>query len=264
MNSADNAATLSGYLCSPTLAWAVYSLSEIEDMKLNQIIAVLLLSFLTAVGYAQEVECQQVGVASFYANKFVGRKTANGERFSQKKMTCAHRTLPFGTKLKVTNTANGKSVVVTVNDRGPYIKGRVLDLSLCAAQELDFVNAGKTEVMIETITEEPVNEEPNNIVLGNTIHPVYDVDTPETAVANEGFTIKLGKYPDMTAANNMISRAKTELGRSIMTQMITGDNDTLYLVFVGLFYRRDEAHDYLDKIENYYPEAEVAELSQTE
>ena len=231
-------------------------------MKLNQIIAVLLLSFLTAVGYAQEVECRQVGVASFYADKFVGRKTASGERFSQKEMTCAHRTLPFGTQLKVTNTANGKSIIVTVNDRGPYTKGRVLDLSLCAAKELDFVRAGKTEVMLETVANEPEQEAPNNISLVNTLHPVYEVDAPECAVEGEGYTIKLGDYNDMVAANDMISRAKTELGRSIMTQMITGENDTLYLVFVGLFYRRDEAHDYLDKIETYYPDAEVAELSQ--
>lgn len=233
-------------------------------MKLNQIIATLLLAFLTAAGYAQEVECQQTGVASFYADKFNGRKTASGERFSQKKMTCAHRTLPFGTKLKVTNTTNGKSIIVTVNDRGPYIKGRVLDLSLCAAKELDFVRAGKTQVMFETITDEEIEaEKPEvpSIVVGNTIHPIYNVDAPTTAVQDEGFTIKLGDYDNQVSATDIAARAKNELGRSIMMQMVTGENDTSYLVFVGLFYRRDEAHDYLEKIENYYPDAQVAELT---
>lgn len=233
-------------------------------MKLNQIIAILLLSFLTAVGYAQEVECQQTGVASFYADKFNGRKTASGERFSQKKMTCAHRTLPFGTKLKVTNTVNGKSIIVTVNDRGPFVKGRVLDLSLCGAQELGFVRAGKTQVMIETITDEEIEaEKPEapSIVVGNTIHPIYNVDAPATTVQDEGFTIKLGDYNSQVSATDIAARAKTELGRSIMMQMVTGENDTSYLVFVGLFYRREEAHDFLDKIETYYPDAEVAQLT---
>jgi rare lipoprotein A len=233
-------------------------------MKLNQIIATLLLAFLTAVGYAQEVECQQVGVASFYADKFVGRKTASGERFSQKKMTCAHRTLPFGTKLRVTNTTNGKSIIVTVNDRGPYIKGRVLDLSLCAAQELDFVRAGKTEVMIETIINEEQETETlevPNLVVSNSVHPIYNVDAPTAAVQDEGFTIQLGGYNNQVLASDMAARAKNELGRSIMMQMVTGESDTSYLVFVGLFYRREEAHDYLDKIETYYPDAQVAQLT---
>ncbi len=234
-------------------------------MKLNQIIATLLLSFLTAVGYAQEVECQQVGIASFYADKFVGRKTASGERFSQKKMTCAHRTLPFGTQLKVTNTTNGKSIIVTVNDRGPYIKGRVLDLSLCAAKELDFVSAGKTHVMIETMVEEaPVIEPLPTIVVGPTIHPIYDVTAPDTAVNEHGYTVKIGSYADMMAAHNSVAYAQTEFDRKVMMQMVSGEKDTSYLVFVGIFYRRDEAHNFLDKLESYYPEAELAELSQAD
>lgn len=234
-------------------------------MKLNQIIAVLLLSFLTAVGYAQEVECQQTGVASFYADKFNGRKTASGERFNQKKMTCAHRTLPFGTKLKVTNTANGKSIIVTVNDRGPFVKGRVLDLSKTAASELDFVRAGKTEVMLETISDEEQEiEKPEapSIGVGNTIHPIYSIDSSNNiAVQDEGFTIKLGNYNSQISASDIAARAKNELGRSIMMQMVTGEHDTSYLVFVGLFYRREEAHSYLDQIETYYPDAQVAQLT---
>ena len=235
-------------------------------MKLNQIIAVLLLSFLTAVGYAQEVECQQTGVASFYADKFNGRKTASGERFNQKKMTCAHRTLPFGTKLKVTNTANGKSIIVTVTDRGPFTKGRILDLSKSAANQLDFLRAGKTEVMLEAMTDEEIEaEKPQepNIVVGNTIHPIYNIDAPSSTVAvqDESFTIKLGDYNNQLLATDIAARAKNELGRSIMMQMISGDSDTSYLVFVGLFYRREEAHDYLDKIETYYPDAQVAQLT---
>lgn len=94
------------------------------------------------------------GKASYYAKEFHGRMTANGEIFSNAKYTCAHRTLPFGTKLKVTNVSNGKWCVVTVNDRGPYSKGRLIDLSKKAASDLDFVNAGLATVHVQQITEE--------------------------------------------------------------------------------------------------------------
>lgn len=93
----------------------------------------------------------QVGVASYYAHKFHGRKTANGETFDMYGMTAAHRELPLGTVIRVTHLENGRSIEVRVNDRGPFIPGRVLDLSLGAAQRLDLVEAGVAHVMIEII-----------------------------------------------------------------------------------------------------------------
>ncbi|BCH21300.1 septal ring lytic transglycosylase RlpA family protein [Mesorhizobium sp. L-8-3] len=90
----------------------------------------------------------QCGRASWYA---LTSKTASGERMNPSAMTAAHRSLPFGTKLKVTNKRNGKSVVVRVNDRGPFIKGRVLDLSKGAAGKLGFIGAGHTSVCMERI-----------------------------------------------------------------------------------------------------------------
>ncbi|MBK9730633.1 MAG: septal ring lytic transglycosylase RlpA family protein [Chitinophagaceae bacterium] len=96
------------------------------------------------------------GRASFYASKFDGRKTANGEIFSNKKLTAAHLTLPFGTLLRVTNLKNNKSVVVRVNDRGPYVKSRIIDLSRAAADSLDFIHSGWTMVKVEEIKPEPI------------------------------------------------------------------------------------------------------------
>lgn len=86
------------------------------------------------------------GVASYYADKFNGRRTASGEAFSNGAMTAAHRSLPFGTMLRVTNPANGKSVVVRVNDRGPFHAGRVVDLSKNAASQLGLVQRGSGRV----------------------------------------------------------------------------------------------------------------------
>jgi len=105
-------------------------------------------------GSISTAKAYQVGVASYYGKKFHGRLTANGEVFNMYKLTAAHRVLPLGTVIKVTHLANGRWVVVKVNDRGPFIEGRILDLSFAAALELEMVEAGTAEVMIEIV--EPV------------------------------------------------------------------------------------------------------------
>lgn len=90
----------------------------------------------------------QCGRASWYA---LHSKTASGERMNPSAMTAAHRTLPFGTKLRVTNQNNGRSVVVRINDRGPFIRGRVLDLSKGAAGQLGFIGSGQTAVCMARV-----------------------------------------------------------------------------------------------------------------
>lgn len=90
-------------------------------------------------------------VASWYGSNFHGRRTASGEIFDQERMTAAHKTLPFGTRLRVTNLRNGRSVLVTVTDRGPYVRNRQLDVSLAAARRLGFVGPGTAPVLIEKL-----------------------------------------------------------------------------------------------------------------
>lgn len=96
-------------------------------------------------GYSEQ------GIASWYGPGFHGRKTASGERFNQKAMTCAHRKLPFGSKIKVTNLNNDKSVIVTVNDRGPFVRRRIVDLSRQAAYEIGLISTGTAPVRVETV-----------------------------------------------------------------------------------------------------------------
>jgi rare lipoprotein A len=93
----------------------------------------------------------QTGTASWYGPGFHGRKTASGERFDQNKLTAAHRSLPLDTKVKVTNLENGRSVEVEINDRGPYVGKRVIDLSKAAANRLDMTDDGTARVRIEVI-----------------------------------------------------------------------------------------------------------------
>ena len=91
------------------------------------------------------------GEASYYAGFHHGKKTASGERFNMHSLTAAHRTLPLGSKIKVTNLNNGKEVVVRVNDRGPYAKGRVLDVSLGAAKKLGMLKTGTAKISIQIL-----------------------------------------------------------------------------------------------------------------
>jgi len=103
----------------------------------------------------------QHGKASYYAGRWIGRKTANGEIYRAGDVTAAHKTLPFHTMVRVTNLRNGKSVIVRINNRGPYIKGRIIDLSWEAAKAIEMVKAGVVPVKVEVLREIPVMTRPN-------------------------------------------------------------------------------------------------------
>jgi rare lipoprotein A len=101
---------------------------------------------------AQPAGGAATGMASFYGPGFHGRRKANGERFDQNAMTAAHRTYPFGTRVRVTNLGNGRSVDVRVTDRGPFIRGRIIDVSLGAARHLGFVGQGVARVSVARLS----------------------------------------------------------------------------------------------------------------
>jgi rare lipoprotein A len=113
-------------------------------------ILLLLLTLLTACGSSKNAFTQS-GQGSYYADKFNGRPTASGAPYRPGQMTAAHNTLPFGTRIKVTNVRNGRSVKVIVNDRGPHVKGRIVDVSRKAARKLDLVEAGVVPVQLKVI-----------------------------------------------------------------------------------------------------------------
>jgi rare lipoprotein A len=91
------------------------------------------------------------GMASYYGRELAGNRTASGERFNPAGFTAAHRTLPLGTRLRVTNVANGRSVIVRVNDRGPFVGRRLIDVSLGAAQEIQMIRTGTAQVRLELV-----------------------------------------------------------------------------------------------------------------
>jgi rare lipoprotein A len=121
---------------------------------------VLLAAFAVACGGKSEPPKKRVGAAqsegyrgqaSWYGGKHHGGPTASGERFNKNALTAAHRTFPMGTRVRVTNLRNGRSVVVRINDRGPYSKGRIIDLSEAAAKQLDMIEAGVVPVKLERL-----------------------------------------------------------------------------------------------------------------
>ena len=144
------------------------------------LLKIALVATLMTIGFtplhAQDV---QQGKASFYAQKFHGRMTASGERLHKDSLTCAHRYYPFGTLLRVYNPANGKSVLVRVIDRGPFVRGRIIDLSWRAAKELDIISKGVAVVTVQKAS---------NIIVPF-MPPDDDIDVPELEMeTNEGST----------------------------------------------------------------------------
>jgi rare lipoprotein A len=109
------------------------------------LVGILMITALPSLADAEQ------GVASYYADSLHGNPTASGEPYDKDKLTAAHRSLPFGTRVKVTNLDNGKSVVVLINDRGPHVKSRVIDVSGAAAIELGLLDSGTASVDLEVV-----------------------------------------------------------------------------------------------------------------
>ena len=114
------------------------------------------------------------GKASYYSKSWSGRKTADGSRLHHDSLTCAHKTYPFGTLLKVTNPANGLSVIVKVTDRGPYVKGRIVDLSVRAAKELGMLSQGIDPVIVERYNPSIIPFKPEDVEI-----PEFDLGTKD-------------------------------------------------------------------------------------
>lgn len=148
---------------------------------MNRAIVFMSLFSLIAIGCATSSKRDELateGLASWYGQEFAGRTTANGEIFDPNMLTAAHRTLPFGTLVKVTNARSGTSVVVRINDRGPFIESRIIDLSYAAAKKIDMVEIGVTPVMIEVVRMAGADEPPAPYVV-RVEEPAEKLPVPE-------------------------------------------------------------------------------------
>jgi rare lipoprotein A len=165
------------------------------------------------------------GLASYYAEPYHGRPTASGEIFdSYRGMTAAHRTLPFNTLVRVTNTQNGRQVDVRINDRGPWVQGRVIDLSVRAAREIDLVRSGVAPVKLRVLKKEDVASRPLFGVqvgafenrrtaedLKGRLEKKYRDVTIQTFTAEKTlYRVRIGREPDMKSAEKLASQLRKE------------------------------------------------------
>ncbi len=172
---------------------------------------------------APERTYREAGIASWYGKEFQGRKTASGEAFDMNGLTAAHRTLPLGTVIRVTNLDNSKTVQVTINDRGPFVKKWILDLSYGAARELGFVEQGTVRVEIETLKEVPVQphytvqaasytEEENARMLKERLSKRFEhvFIVPLDSNLARIFQVRIGSYSSQERAEHVASKLMLE------------------------------------------------------
>jgi rare lipoprotein A len=196
------------------------------------------------------------GLASWYGRKFHGRRTASGEVYNMYAMTAAHRTLPLPSFARVRNPANGRSVIVRVNDRGPFVKGRVIDLSYTAAQKLGVLGLAPVEVVRITPDEirsgawqprAPASPDAASLVEGD--EPPAPVSLAATSVTNagRGYWVQLGAFHDLSGAEQLQSQAGAEVD-GIAPMLAMFNEDSLYRLQAGPFVSRDEATRVAERI----------------
>jgi len=180
-------------------------------------------------GYIEE------GEASYYAASFEGLRTASGERYSRSAFTAAHRTLPFGTRVKVTHLRTGKTTIVYVNDRGPHRQGRIIDLSEAAARELGILAEGVARVRIEVIERPPPPPTPTKT------SPFFDPDGHALTRVSP-FSLQIGAFSEIENAIALARNAKKELKKEpVFLWKVVIRGKPLYRVLVGHYRTRKEA-----------------------
>jgi len=194
------------------------------------------------------------GIASWYGRKFHGEKTSTGEIYDMYKMTAAHPTLPLPCDARVTNVGTGKSVVVRVNDRGPFLHGRIIDLSYAAANKLGIAQNGSGLVEVEAII-------PGDLLLADASPPVATVAVAEAnpspapeipvAVAPGGFAVQLGAFANYANAQNFLAHVQNQLA-SVPVEAKVRQVGGLFRVYVGPYPDREEARRVAERIKGAF------------
>lgn len=198
------------------------------------------------------------GRASWYGRMFHGRKTSNGETYDMFAMTAAHTTLPIPSYVRVTRVSNGRSVIVRVNDRGPFLRNRVIDLSYAAARRLDMVEDGSAEVIVERITPQEIRSGSWRKGSGARTasapapqaQPVVHRAAPvtHTSVASGPVFVQIGAFREAANARALASRAAAAMPGNLPVEMDVSA-DRFHRVRIGPFSNREQALGAIDMIE---------------
>ncbi len=199
------------------------------------------------------------GIASWYGRRFHGEKTSSGEIYDMYAMTAAHPTLALPSYARVTNVATGKSVVVRVNDRGPFLHGRVIDLSFAAAERIGIAQKGSGEVEVEAILPggtstpaagpplPPVATPPTVATAAGTPVPVEATVPAPVAGAEGGFVVQLGAFANFANAQNFVAHLANQIG-PIGVEANVRQVNGLFRVFAGPYPTRDDAKRTADRL----------------
>ena len=204
----------------------------------------------------------QTGKASFYADKFEGRPTASGEKYKHSKLTAAHKTLPFGTKVRVTNTTNNQTVEVVINDRGPYVDGRVIDLSKSAAEKLGFVNLGLADVKIEVVDagDGKTSDIPRPIgQVAVEEKEFYDFEIERNMPI--GFGVQIATYQELVNLMRLTDNLKKSYQKKVTVQVKVLNGVKYYGLILGQFSTRSKAESFRDQVKGKFPDAFIVEFN---
>ncbi|UII28545.1 septal ring lytic transglycosylase RlpA family protein [Fulvivirga maritima] len=209
----------------------------------------LLVSFLALYlpGHSQ----YQSGKASYYADKFEGRKTASGEIYRGDSYTAAHPSLPFGTRLKVTNLHNHKVINVRVNDRGPFVSTRIIDLSRAAAEALDFINLGIVDVSIDIVTDSAIAAQTSQF---------YTFSIHKTRPKGFGVQVmSLTKMDALLEVGELLAQKYKDIKVTLQPKVV--NSKQVYALILGVYDSREEALVLKNKLSNDYSDSYIVEFS---
>jgi rare lipoprotein A len=220
-------------------------------MRQFLIIAAYLLSF------ALQAQVQE-GIASYYSDKFEGRKTASGEKYRGSEMTAAHRFLPFGTIVKVTNLENGNSVELKINDRGPFVEGRIIDVSWAAAEKLNFITQGLVKVKVEVV--DAGSGIPSKNKSGTNVDSAAPRESDFYLLRSEyvypqGFGVQLASFSEPANLVGMTASLRNAYHKQVHVQVKRINNRQVYAVILGDFKTRAKAEKLLQKAKKQFPDA---------
>lgn len=202
----------------------------------------------------------QTGKASFYADKFEGRPTASGEKYKHNKLTAAHKSLPFGTVIRVTNIKNNLSVEVTVNDRGPYVDGRIVDLSKSAAEKLEFVNIGLADVRIEVVDAGTGKVSDPSRAIDHVV--VDEKEFYEFQIERQnpkGFGLQIGTYQELVNLMRLAENLKSSYQKKVVVQVKILNGVKYYSLILGQFANRTKAENFKEEIRKKFPDTFIVE-----
>ena len=227
-----------------------------RNYKTIQLIVCGLFVLLVSPTFGQQKGFEQTGIASFYADKFEGRTTANGEIYFHDKKTAAHPTLPFGSIVKVTNLENNKFVVVRINDRGPFVAGRIIDLSKSSAKNLGFVEKGVVKVKIQVIAStDDIPDVMPDIAIQTNEARYYQIEVSVAIPSGKG--VQIGSFKNDENVFRLAERLKTKYNEQIFIEPAEIKGQRVYRVIVGNSTNDTHLQKLKSKLATEYPDCFV-------